>query len=114
MSSVRQEHPCGFIRLDVLESGCVESLANAAYAGPTTNSGCAVDKVSCRKPGNVSSSVRMQPSIRSSRSRIRTLRPLRASSAPHTREFMPLPTMTASTEEDFLLDMDMHVESERY
>src|SRR5215468_2586317 len=55
-----------------------------------------MEKRSCRKPGTVISSVRIQPPATALRSSTQTLLPLRASIAAQTSELMPLPTITTS------------------
>src|SRR5215813_11091699 len=62
-----------------------------------TNSGYDIEKRSCRKPGTVISSVRIQPPATALRSSTQTRLPLRTSIAAQTSELMPLPTITTST-----------------
>src|SRR5271165_1521686 len=57
-----------------------------------------MEKRSCRKPGTVISSVRMQPPATALRSSTQTRLPLRVSMAAQTSELMPLPTMMMSKE----------------
>src|SRR5215468_2739461 len=60
------------------------------------NSGYDIEKRSCRKPGTVISSVRIQPPATAFRSSTQTRLPLRTSIAAQTSELMPLPTITTS------------------
>src|SRR5262245_24785698 len=61
-----------------------------------TNSGYDMEKRSCRKPGTVTSPVRMQPPVTALRSSTQTRLPLRTNIAAQTSELMELPTITTS------------------
>src|SRR6476619_1467201 len=68
-----------------------------------------MEKRSCRKPGTVISSVRMQPPATALRSSTQTRLPLRVSMAAQTSELMPLPTMMMSKESmEYVREMPGH------
>ena len=71
--------------------------STAANAGEAVASGCAVEQMSCRNPGSVTSSVRNPPPGWDAASRTSTRQPTCARATAANSPFGPDPTTTAST-----------------
>jgi hypothetical protein len=83
-------------------SGCNHSSpwsasGSAASAGDPTPNGCTAEHTSCRKPGSVSSSVRVPPPGLSAASNTRTCNPARARVTAAVSPLGPDPTTAASS-----------------
>src|SRR5262249_40955527 len=75
-----------------------KSDLSTEYASDPVNKGCHPEYRSWRKPGSVTSAVRMFPPIQEFRSRTQTFHPAFARITAPTKALIPLPTNIASQE----------------